>query len=71
MKTLKEVVEHFKSGPGSFKIRLFNDADNKLLSSSDKILASDKLDKFEVTTISMNELFMTYDLRIKAIKEEK
>ena len=71
MKTLKEVVEHFKQGPESLKIRLFNDADNKLLSSSDKILASNKLDRFEVTMISVNELFMTYDIRIKPIKEKK
>lgn len=69
MTTLKEVAEHFKNC--NLKIRLFNDKDGKLLKSSDRILASDKLDRFEATQVSLNELFMTYDVRIKVIKEDK
>ena len=67
-KTLKEVVEHLNGGSTSFmKIRLFDDNTKKPLN-SEKILASDKLDLLEVTTVSVNDLFMTYDIRVRKLK---
>lgn len=71
MTTLKEVVEHFKNC--NLKLRLFDDSTNQKISDDkqQRILSSEKLDKFEVTQVSLNELFMTYDIRIKAIKEVK
>lgn len=72
MKTLKEVLSNINGGNVGFMgVRLFSDNTNKLLPNSDKILASDQLDKFEVVTMSVNELFMTYDIRVKLIKEDQ
>lgn len=65
--TLKEVIDAL-GGKAQYRwpIRLFNNIDGQLLKNTEAILKTDYLDRFEVVSVSFNEMLMTYDIRIAA-----